>query len=1027
MKELKYAGIKVLLMDNNKTYQLLIESILKDSLDEVLIKTAETENVFQKLILKFRPDVVISCNGIEKYSIQEAIQWLVEQNFCYHVILINDKIDEAQKQWLIENGVEDFIGKGQLIQLPSLVLKAYEKGKIKSEKSEIETLLKVSNHRLETFFRYAPEAIINIGLNGKILELNPAALEILSIKCFNKLRDKLIWNHIVKEDLKLFRKAHQRVSRGHNETIQFRIDSGYRRITWLECNMVPIRDEEGGVSSVLAISRDITIQKNALKELNYQAALTKNIVDAVITVDQDFVIQSWNKGAERLYEYTCEEAKGKVINELVKVVYEKNNRNELMEALIKTGHITGENIGHTKSGQPKNVFFSISKLITDHGLAYVGIYRDITSQKKADQQIKESEEKFSKVFHYSSAGISITRMADRKFIDVNDRLLQIMGFAKEEIIGHTSEELGIITDHEVLERMRRELIENGSFRDIEQPLLKSSGEKIHVLTSTDIVLINNEPHAISILHDISDKKKANELLNLHATITHNMFAAVISTDENFIIKSWNNGAEKLYGFCQEEVIGQPIGALLKFVIEEDAGLVIRNRLLQHGYVDGEIKAIAKSGEEKNINYRASHLVNEKEDVIGYVLLHLDLTHLKLTERKLAEAENYMAATMETLPAMIWSVDANLNLTYYNSTMLNTMREVYNIDLIPGMHFDEFVPATKFPQLNQKQRNYYNIALTGVTVSFEDTLEINGEIQHLIISFYPVLENEKVVSITCIAKDISEFKTSQEIIAKSEIQFRTLSTHSPVGIYLSDYKGHIEYANEKFSELTGIPRDKTAGLTYFDAMHPDDKERTRLQSNEFRKTGLNSQRYQLRFVKPDGRITWAIVQSNALRKQSGMIYGYVGTITDITEQIEKENAIMEKTRRLKFAQSMAHIGDWTLDMVTKTREWSEEMYNIYEYDAMDGIPSFEEFITHIHLDDREKFSMMINKTFEDQTANQFFFRFILASGKEKTILSHIAFSPAGNGYPDRLVGTAQDVTNLKATLEKSNILHSVQTG
>ena len=91
MKELKYAGIKVLLMDNNKTNQLLIESILKDSLDEVLIKTAETENVFQKLILKFRPDVVISCNGIEKYSIQEAIQWLVEQNFYNHVILINDK------------------------------------------------------------------------------------------------------------------------------------------------------------------------------------------------------------------------------------------------------------------------------------------------------------------------------------------------------------------------------------------------------------------------------------------------------------------------------------------------------------------------------------------------------------------------------------------------------------------------------------------------------------------------------------------------------------------------------------------------------------------------------------------------------------------------------------------------------------------------------------------------------------------------------------------------------------------------
>lgn len=335
--------MKIIFIVENLSSRLLVESILMDGLQDVEIKSVAKEKEFEKEFLRFVPDVIIGCGVSENFSMLHALQWLKEMNIHKPGLLIYDKINEEQKQVFQEYGIQDFIAKHQLANLPSLILKVYEQEKIKSEKAEAENLLKVSNERLETFFKHAPEAIINIGLNGKILEMNPAALEILNIKSFHKLRNKLIWDHIIKEDVKNFRKAHQAVSRGHHQSIQFRIDSGYRRIAWLESNMVPLRDEEGAVCSVLTISRDITIQKNVLEELSYQAALTNNIVDAVISVDKDFIIKSWNKGAEKLYGYTTEEAKGKIINELIKVEYENNNRDELIQELHKNGYLSGEN------------------------------------------------------------------------------------------------------------------------------------------------------------------------------------------------------------------------------------------------------------------------------------------------------------------------------------------------------------------------------------------------------------------------------------------------------------------------------------------------------------------------------------------------------------------------------------------------------------------------------------------------------------------------------------------------------------
>ena len=126
-------------------------------------------------------------------------------------------------------------------------------------------------------------------------------------------------------------------------------------------------------------------------------------------------------------------------------------------------------------------------------------------------QLRESEEKFSKIFEASPVGISIGALQTGTLINVNRSFLQLTGFRYEEVIGRTSLELNMI-DRDEREKIKQELIENGRVRDKEIFVFNKSGEKIPVLLSLDQFVVGDNKYAITIVYDISERKKAEEQL-----------------------------------------------------------------------------------------------------------------------------------------------------------------------------------------------------------------------------------------------------------------------------------------------------------------------------------------------------------------------------------------------------------------------------------------------------------------------------------------------------------------------------------
>jgi PAS domain S-box-containing protein len=140
------------------------------------------------------------------------------------------------------------------------------------------------------------------------------------------------------------------------------------------------------------------------------------------------------------------------------------------------------------------------------------IVRDITDRKRAEEALRVSEDKFSKAFRASPDFITISTLKHRRFIEVNESFLRVSGYSREEVIGHTADELNIWTQPEDGARMRQMLQESGVISNLEFEFCKKSGERLVGLLSADIINLGNEPCLLAVTTDITERKRAEEVL-----------------------------------------------------------------------------------------------------------------------------------------------------------------------------------------------------------------------------------------------------------------------------------------------------------------------------------------------------------------------------------------------------------------------------------------------------------------------------------------------------------------------------------
>jgi two-component system, cell cycle sensor histidine kinase and response regulator CckA len=152
--------------------------------------------------------------------------------------------------------------------------------------------------------------------------------------------------------------------------------------------------------------------------------------------------------------------------------------------------------------------------IRDDAGAVIGsviVGRDITEQKRSEEALRESEARFAKVFRANPVGINMFSLSDIRCRDVNDAFLRMIGYAREEVVGHTADELDLL-DKESRDAWARLLQSGVPILNQDMRIRRKSGETRHVLASIEIIEINGERLALVIAADITDRDKAEEAL-----------------------------------------------------------------------------------------------------------------------------------------------------------------------------------------------------------------------------------------------------------------------------------------------------------------------------------------------------------------------------------------------------------------------------------------------------------------------------------------------------------------------------------
>jgi PAS domain S-box-containing protein len=249
-----------------------------------------------------------------------------------------------------------------------------------------------------------------------------------------------------------------------------------------------------------------------------------------------------------------------------------------------------------------------------------------TASDSNKRRLKSSEIRYRRLFETAQDGILIINAETGQIIDVNPFLMDMLGYPYKEFIGKKLWEIGPFKDVEASKIAYRELQEKDYVRYENLPLETRDQQQIQVEFVSNIYKVDHHRIIQCNIRDITARKQVERQLRFHAEVLDQISDAVVVIDNMSIVNYWNKGAERLYGFSEEEASGQPIGELYRYLWVETEDEQESVQLLEtRGYWSGNNIHIKRDGVRLYVQSSVSTIKDKEGKVIGTLAVIRDIT------------------------------------------------------------------------------------------------------------------------------------------------------------------------------------------------------------------------------------------------------------------------------------------------------------------------------------------------------------------------------------------------------------------
>lgn len=548
-----------------------------------------------------------------------------------------------------------------------------------TEQVQADQALRESEERFRSLVEQALVGIYILKQNH-FLYVNPKFSEILGYSRAELLAMDSLAGIIAPEDRAIVAENIRKRLSGEVDSICYSFRAVRKDGTLIDAEVLGTRTEFQGQPAVIGTALDVTDRNRAeaaLRESEEKFSKVFQSSPSAIALSRlntgEFL--EVNESFLRLSGYQRTEVLGRNSQDL-NLWIDQETWEQVVQTLHAQSYVSQlETQIRRKSGEIATVLFS-AEIITFQGEACViGVVEDITERKRSEAALRESEEKFSKVFRCSPGAIALTTLEEARILDVNQSFLRTTGYQRSEVIGHTISELNLWVSPQARTHMREQLHQEGYLYNLEAQLRKKSGEIGVFLFSAEIITIAGERCILSVTNEITERKQAEEAL--HRSEARNRAFLNAIPDLMFRINragtylDFKADRDSDFAISPERMVGKTVFQVLPTEVAQQRMYYVE-RALQTGEVQVFEYQLPKRNEQRD--YEGRIVVSGQDEVLAIMR--------DITERKRSDAQLRAAAERDRLLGQIaLRIRRSLNLDQILTTTVAEVRQFLKADRV----------------------------------------------------------------------------------------------------------------------------------------------------------------------------------------------------------------------------------------------------------------------------------------------------------------------------------------------------------